>query len=73
MKNGFVLYTEYREAFELLSYEEAGRLIRAIFDYTATGNAPKLEGMTLMAFSFIRKRLNKDTEAKLPGYFEGDK
>lgn len=66
MKDGFVLYAEYIEAFELLSYEEAGRLIKAIFEYATTGNAPKLEGMTLMAFSFIRKRLNEDTKTGLP-------
>lgn len=62
MKNSFVLYNEYKEQFELLSYEEAGQLIMAIFEYTETGNVPQLEGMTLMAFSFIRKQLDRDSE-----------
>ena len=62
MKNSFVLYNEYKEQFSLLSNEEAGRLIMAIFEYTESGNIPELEGMTLMAFSFIKKQLDRDSE-----------
>ena len=62
MKNSFVLYNEYKEQFELLSYEEAGQLIMAIFEYTETGVAPELSGMVLMAFAFIKKQLDRDAE-----------
>ena len=62
MKNSFVLYNEYKEQFELLSYEEAGQLIMAIFEYTETGVAPELNGMVLMAFAFIKKQLDRDAE-----------
>ena len=62
MKNSFVLYNEYKDQFELLSYEEAGQLIMAIFEYTETGVAPDLNGMVLMAFAFIKKQLDRDAE-----------
>ena len=62
MKNSFVLYNEYKDQFELLSYEEAGQLIMAIFEYTETGVAPELNGMVLMAFAFIKKQLDRDAE-----------
>lgn len=58
-KNSFILYNEYKEQFELLSYEEAGKLIMAIFEYTETGGSPELEGMTKMAFLFIRNDLDR--------------
>lgn len=62
MKNSFVLYSEYKEQFSLLSNEEAGKLIMAIFEYTESGNVPDLDGMALMAFSFIKKQLDRDSE-----------
>lgn len=37
-KNSFILYYNHREIFNELSDEEAGRLIKAIFDYEVDGN-----------------------------------
>lgn len=58
MKNGFILYYDYEEHFELLSDEELGMLIRAIYKYEKTGEVPELVGLSKMAFSFIKSNLD---------------
>ena len=60
MKNSFVLYTDYREHVKLLSNEQKGELFTAILDYAA-GEDPALEGMPLMAFSFIKAQMDRDS------------
>ncbi len=59
-KKSFVLYCDYKQHFSLLTPEDQGRLLMAIFDYAETGEVPQLEGMPLMAFSFIRSQLDRD-------------
>lgn len=58
-KNSFLLYTDYYEQFELLSDEEAGILIKSIIKYEKTKEIPELTGAVKMAFSFIKKDLDK--------------
>lgn len=60
MKNSFVLYTDYIEQVQLLNDQQAGQLFRAILNYAAGKNLPDLDGMTTMAFSFIRTRMDRD-------------
>lgn len=59
-KKSFVLYLDYKKHFALLSPDDQGRLLMAIFDYVETGAEPALESMPLMAFSFIRAQLDRD-------------
>jgi uncharacterized phage protein (TIGR02220 family) len=59
-KNNFILYKDYEEHVDLLSNEEAGKLFKAIFRYVDGRNISELEGMTKMAFSFIKKSLERD-------------
>lgn len=59
-KNAFILYTDYWEHIEMLSMEERGELFTAIFNYANDGNVPELPGAAKMAFSFIRKQLDRD-------------
>lgn len=61
-KKSFVLYCDYRKHFSLLPPEERGHLIMAIFDYVETGVEPILDGMAMMAFSFIRAQLDRDID-----------
>ena len=61
-KNSFLIYLDYQEQFELLTDEQAGQLIKAIIKYEKTGEITKLEGMTKMAFSFIKQQLDRDSE-----------
>lgn len=61
-KKGFLLYYDYREHLQILTDEERGRLLMALLDYGATGQAPKLEGAARMAFSFITSQMDRDAE-----------
>ena len=60
-RNSFVLYTEYKEPISLLSVEEKAQLLEAIFEY-ADGNEVELKGAAMMAFSFIKAQMDRDTE-----------
>lgn len=62
MKNSFVIYTDYMEQIELLSLEQRGVLLTAIMSYASGAELPDMDGMTKMAFSFIRSRMDKDSE-----------
>ena len=61
-KKGFVLYYDYQAHLSLLSDEERGKLLMALFDYGENGKEPELEGAALMAYSFIRAQMNRDAE-----------
>lgn len=61
MKDSFVLYTKYSEQLELLTMEQRGELITAIFEYMK-GNDPNIDGVVAMAFSFIKTQLDADAE-----------
>ena len=61
-KDSFVLYTEYMEQIELLSMEQRGILLTAIFAYVSDAELPDMDGITKMAFAFIKSRIDKDTE-----------
>ena len=61
-KSSFLIYLDYQEQFELLTDEQAGQLIKAIIKYEKTGELAELDGMTKMAFSFIKQQLDRDNE-----------
>ena len=62
-KNSFVLYTDYKQHFDLLSVTERGELITALFEYSETGEQPQFEnGALKMAFSFIKTQIDRDSE-----------
>ena len=59
-QKGFVLYYDYRDHLALLSDEERGKLLMALFDYSESGKEPELNGAPLMAYSFIRAQMERD-------------
>ncbi|MGN1086146.1 MAG: DUF6291 domain-containing protein [Porcipelethomonas sp.] len=62
-KKSFVLYTDNMEQFEMLSDEQAGKLIKAIFAYSESNIMPDFhDGMLTMAFSFIKGQIDRDSE-----------
>lgn len=61
-KRSFVLYCAYREQLALLTDEERGRLLMALFDYCESKTVPELQGMPLMAFAFIKAQIDRDSE-----------
>lgn len=62
MKNSFVLYTDYINQVDLLDMNQRGMLFTAIMHYAAGREIPELDGMTSMAFSFVKSQLDKDDE-----------
>lgn len=64
-KNSLILYYEYQEHFELLTNEELGELMRAIFEYEMNGEiAAALNPIQKMAFSFIKKDLDDNRKKR---------
>lgn len=61
-KTSFVLYTDYLEQIEILSREQRGDLLTAILYHASGIELPELDGMTKIAFSFIRSQLDRDSE-----------
>lgn len=62
-KKSFVLYTDNAEQFQMLSDEQAGKLIKAIFCYSENKIMPDFaDGMLTMAFSFIKGQIDRDSE-----------
>ena len=54
MKDGFVIYTKYEEQIKMLTDTQAGILLRAMIPL------PKMDGLTAMAFTFIRQENDED-------------
>ncbi len=54
------LFVDYKKQFDLLSNEELGEMMRAIFSYAQTGEEPNLTGAAMMCFSFIQAQLDID-------------
>ncbi len=62
-KNSFVLYDEEYEYLKLLSYEERGKLITAIYEYRLQGNTDiKLSESATMLFHFIKNHIDRDSK-----------
>lgn len=63
-KNSFILYHDYEEHFDLLTNEQKGMLITAVFQYSKTGKKPNFDhdGALMMSFSFIKAALDRDKE-----------
>lgn len=61
MKKSFILYQDQEETFDALTDERAGKLIKAIFDYTK-GEQPKLSPGLSVVFISIKHSLNRDFE-----------
>lgn len=62
MKESFVLYVKYLENIEMLSMEQRGILITSLMRYVADKEVPEMDGMTVMAYSFIRSQIDRDFE-----------
>lgn len=62
MKNSFVLYTDYLEQIKLLDMEQRGILITNIFLYQIGEQIEEMDGMTMMAFAFIKSQIDRDND-----------
>lgn len=62
-RNSFILYCNYEHYLELLSMEERGQLMTAIFAYVNHGEEGDLPPLVRMAFLGIRDTLARDRES----------
>lgn len=63
--SSFLIYHEYREPLQLLTDEQRGQLLMALIDYSELGKLPELDGVAMMAFTFIRSQMDRDSEKYL--------
>ena len=62
-KKSFILYVDNRQQFEMISDEQAGKLIKALLVYADTGEKIQTEdGMLQMAFSFLSGVMDRDAK-----------
>lgn len=61
-KDSFILYLEQKQIFEMLTDEEAGQLIKAIFEYEDTGQIVSLDRQLQIAFLPIKNVLDRNKE-----------
>ena len=61
-KDSFILYLEHKNVFDILTDEEAGKLIKAIFEYEEKDELPNLEKSLQLAFIPIRNSLDRNQE-----------
>lgn len=62
MKDSFVLYTGYMEHIGLMDMEQRGVLLTALMMYVSGNELPDMDGITQMAFSFIKSQIDRDAE-----------
>ena len=62
MRESFVMYTANIDQILLLNMEQRGNLFTAIMLYAADKELPQMDGMTQMAFSFIKAQLDRDNQ-----------
>ena len=65
-KNSFVLYDEEYDYITLLSFEERGKLLTAIYEYRLQGKTDiQLSESASMLFQFIKNHIDRDTKKYL--------
>ena len=61
-KKSFILFNDLKEPIKSLSNEEAGKLIKSIFEYQNGGIEQELDGAVAMAFVFIKQQLDRSAD-----------
>ena len=62
-KKRFLLYLSSKKLISMLSNEQAGILLKSIFEYIAGGDLPDMDGMTSIVFATIKEYLDRDQKA----------
>lgn len=61
-QKGFVIYGDTREVVKRLSDEEAGQLLKGMFDYFVDGKEPKFKGVLEFVFIPIKQQMDRDAD-----------
>ena len=56
---GFMIFHEWKTAFEMLDATSAQLLILAMITYSETGTEPKLEGAARLAFAMMSRAIDR--------------
>ena len=59
-KDSFILYTDQKAVLDKLTDEQAGKLIKAIYEYVETGNMPELDNVIDLVITPFKTILDKD-------------
>lgn len=59
-KDSFVLYTDQKAVMDKLSDEQAGKLIKAIYEYVESGEMPELDNVLDLVITPFKTVLDKD-------------
>ena len=62
MRDSFLMYTANMDQISLLTMEQRGILFTSIMCYAAGRPLPDMDGMTQMAFCFIKAQMDRDSE-----------
>ena len=63
MKKTFILYSDQKEIIDKLSDEQAGMLIKAIYQYVTDGTIPKLDALIEIVFIPFKQALDRNNES----------
>lgn len=61
-KDTFILYTEQKEVIDKLSNEQAGKLIKAIYEYVETGEMPNLDNVLDLVIIPFKQNLDRNAD-----------
>ena len=61
-KNSFILYKDQQEIIDKLSDENAGKLIKAIYQYANTGEIPELNELLSIAIIPFKQSIDRNSE-----------
>lgn len=62
MKDSFILYTEQKEVIDKLNDEQAGKLIKAIYEYVETEKMPELDPLLDIVIIPFKQNLDRNKE-----------
>lgn len=60
-KDSFILYTEQKEVIDKLTDEQAGKLIKAIYEYAETEKMPKLDTLLEIVIIPFKQNIDRNT------------
>jgi len=63
-KNNFLMYKDFKSTLDLLTDEQAGKLIKSVFNYVDNRIEPNFkDGMLVVAFNILKTQLERDFKA----------
>ena len=61
-RDSFIIYTEWGENISVLSDEQAGVLVKALFSLAKDEDIPQMDAVTDMCFRFLKAQIDRDSK-----------